>query len=113
MRIATFFQPIRDNENLDMETTITIPDQSLSVKEILMRFRRGQIDIPEIDYGPDEDIDSDESYDDISEALDSLNTSGEIIRSESLKAKSLELEEAQRVERPSETNELTKTEAVE
>lgn len=47
----------------------TIPDQSLSVRDILYRFTRGSMSIPPIEQGDDEDIDSpDTSFDDLSDA---------------------------------------------
>lgn len=72
MRIATFFQPIKDSEHLDVETTITIPDQSLTVREILTRFSRGQMSIPPIEEGDDDDIDSIVGFDDIVDAHDTI-----------------------------------------
>lgn len=38
--------------------SMTIPDQSLSVRDILMRFTRGQMDLPPIDIGDDDDFDT-------------------------------------------------------
>ncbi len=36
----------------------TIPDQSLSVRDIIHRYTRGQIEIPPVDQGEDQDIES-------------------------------------------------------
>lgn len=74
MNIATFFQPIKDSEQLDVNTTITVPDQSLSVREILTRFSRGQISIPDIETGEDDDIDSSiDSYEDFVDAKGAID----------------------------------------
>lgn len=81
MNIATFFQPIKDSEQLDVNTTITVPDQSLSVREILTRFSRGQITIPDIETGADDDIDSPvDSYEDFVDAQDAINNATDSIR---------------------------------
>lgn len=50
----------------------TIPDQSLSVRDIIHRYTRGQIDIPPIDQGEDQDIeDSDMDFDSFDDAFES------------------------------------------
>lgn len=75
MRIATFFQPVKDCENLDLQTIITIPDQSLSVRDILHRFTRGQIELPPIDVGEDDSIDASlADFDDLTDAMDSIES---------------------------------------
>lgn len=86
MRIATFFQPVKDSENLDLKTVITVPDQSLSVRDILMRFTRGQMELPDIDTGPDDDIDSDvNDFEDYVDALDSIDSAKRSMQFESIK----------------------------
>lgn len=58
----------------------TIPDQSLSVKDILLRFTRGTIQLPPIETGEDDDIDSlGESFDDLTDAEYALSAGQEII----------------------------------
>lgn len=50
----------------------TIPDQSLSVRDIIHRYTRGQIDIPPVDQGEDQDIeDSDMDFDSFDDAFES------------------------------------------
>lgn len=69
--IVNFFTLRKDShaEVLDTSTVITVPDQSLSVRDILTRFSRGQIEIPPIDYGDDDDINSEvTNFDDIVDA---------------------------------------------
>lgn len=86
MRIATFFQPIKDSEHLDVTTDITIPDQSLSVRDILQRFTRGQIIIPPLETGDDDDIDSDTlDFFDPVDALDSINSFKESMKFNNIK----------------------------
>lgn len=73
MLIRSFFKPQVDIEKVDTDTVITVPDQSLSVRDILTRFSRGQMEIPPIDYGDDDDIDSDVSdYNDLVDAHDAI-----------------------------------------
>lgn len=72
MRIVSFLDDhVRDFEVCDPESC-TIPDQSLSVRDIITRFTRGQIDIPPIETGSDDDIDSDLSFDDPVDAMDAF-----------------------------------------
>lgn len=86
MYIATFMQPIKDSENLDVNTKITIPDQSLSVREILQRFTRGTIDIPDIETGYDDDIDSGlNDFEDFVDANDTIGSANRYIMNEKLK----------------------------
>lgn len=49
----------------------TIPDQSLSVRDIIHRYTRGQIEIPSVDQGEDQDIeDSDMDFDSFDDAFE-------------------------------------------
>lgn len=74
MRIATFFQPIKDSESLDVTTVITVPDEAVSVKDILHRYQRGMIELPPMITGEDEDIDSTLSdFEDFVDAHDAIN----------------------------------------
>ena len=91
MIITNFFNPSKDHEVVDTSTEITVPEQSLSVRDILTRFSRGQIEIPPIDYGEDDDINADLSnYDDLVDAqnaiFESQNNLETIKRSELEKA---------------------------
>lgn len=73
MKICNFFNPPKDHEVVDTSTEITVPEQSLSVRDILTRFSRGQIEIPPIDYGEDDDINADLSnYDDLVDAQNAI-----------------------------------------
>lgn len=91
MRIATFFAPIKDSENLDIKTQITVPDQSLSVRDILQRFTRGTISIPPLDTGEDDDIDSVvNDFDDFVDAHDMLVNSMDSLKNSSQGAPSVE-----------------------
>lgn len=52
----------------------TIPDQSLSVRDIIHRYTRGQIEVPPIDQGEDQDIeDSDMDFDSFDDAFESAH----------------------------------------
>lgn len=52
----------------------TIPDQSLSVRDIIHRYTRGQIEIPPVDQGEDQDIeDSDMDFDSFDDAFESAH----------------------------------------
>lgn len=46
----------------------TIPDQALTVRDIITRFTRGQISIPPIEQGDADDIESSVSYGDLVDA---------------------------------------------
>ncbi|UPW41764.1 hypothetical protein [Peromfec virus RodF7_14] len=68
--MRTFFnQRLSDFEQLDSES-LTIPDMSLSVREILQRFTRGQMEVPDIETGEDEDFEDYNGFDDLSDAVD-------------------------------------------
>lgn len=41
----------------------TIPDQSLSVRDILNRFTRGQMTLPPVDYDHHDDFDTPDDFD--------------------------------------------------
>lgn len=52
----------------------TVPDQSLSVRDIIYRYTRGQIEVPPIDQGEDQDIeDSDMDFDSFDDAFESAH----------------------------------------
>lgn len=73
-----FNSPVSDFE-VTSDEVLTIPDQSLSVRDILHRFTRGQMDIPPIEQGDDDDIYSDDSFDDLSDAFGSVSSGVELL----------------------------------
>lgn len=79
MKIGSFYKNgnihFESNDSIDM----TIPDQSLSVREILENFTSGKIELPQIEVGDDEDIDALDSFDDMIEAQDTLNSFAESV----------------------------------
>lgn len=64
--------PDNDVEYVD-PVSETIPDQSLSVREILTRYKRGDLSLSSPDTGDDDDIDSDEDFDDLVDATEALS----------------------------------------
>lgn len=97
MRIRSFFDPHKDKEKVDTETTITVPDQSLSVRDILTRFSRGQMVIPPIETGEDDDINADlAQYDDYVDAMESIDLANRSMQQASIKNK--EAQEAAKAE---------------
>lgn len=75
----SFFNPPVSDFEVTSDKVLTIPDQSLSVRDILHRFTRGQMDIPPIEQGDDDDIYSDDSFDDLSDAFDSVSSGVELL----------------------------------
>lgn len=53
MNVRSFFKPVKDFEELS-SMVCTIPDMSLSVRDILTRYTRDSIPLPPIDGGTDE-----------------------------------------------------------
>lgn len=105
MRIATFFQPVKDAEHLDINTRITIPEQSLTVREILQRFSRGTMLPPDIDTGEDDDIDEDieNSFDDFVDAYDSIGQAQSKLYEESIRNARRHTQETSESEQSGET----------
>lgn len=69
MKIRSFFDKRKECEVVDTTTLHTIPDQSLTVREILTRFSRGTLVPPPVDFGEDDDIDADTGhFDDLVDA---------------------------------------------
>ena len=64
--------PDNDVEYVD-PVSETIPDQSLSVREILTRYKRGDLSLSSPEIGDDDDIDSDEDFDDLVDASEALS----------------------------------------
>lgn len=60
-------------------SSLTVPDQSLSVRDIITRFTRGQISIPPIENGQDEDFDDAHRFEDITDLTDSITIGNNII----------------------------------
>lgn len=58
----------------------TIPDQALTVRDILTRFTRGQISIPPIEEGDSDDIESSVSYGDLVDAHSDFEHGVRILR---------------------------------
>lgn len=68
-------------EVLDYEHSETIPDQCLTVREILTQFTRSGRELPDIETGDDDDIDGyDDTYDDIVDAFDARESSVDNLR---------------------------------
>lgn len=74
MKVVSFLQaigPARGVEKLSQDSQ-TVPDMSLSVKEILQRYRRGTLDISTLtrpSYPENDDID-DDTLDDVDDLVD-------------------------------------------
>lgn len=84
MKTRSFYSPVDDKEKIFGESE-TIPDQSLSVRDIITRYRRGSMELPPIETGDDDDIDApDFDFDDIS-AMDSVRIGNDILQDYSAK----------------------------
>lgn len=75
MKVVSFLQaigPARGVEKLSQDSQ-TVPDMSLSIKEILQRYRRGTLDISTLQrpsfYPENDDID-DDTLDDVADLVD-------------------------------------------
>lgn len=68
---ARDFQPEKLTED-----SITVPDMALSVRDIIERFTRGNLEIPPVEYGEDEDIDA--PMDSIEDLVDAQNIINDI-----------------------------------
>lgn len=71
MKIRSFYSPVGDIETVS-EKSETIPDQSLSVKDIMLRYTRGTLNLPPVQTGDDDDIDVDTDFDDMIDAHQSF-----------------------------------------
>lgn len=67
-----------DHECLSKQV-VTIPDQSLSVRDILNNFTRGSLSIPPVDTSSDDDILSDDSFDDLVDAFDCMESGSSLV----------------------------------
>ncbi|WGL31349.1 hypothetical protein [Dipodfec virus UOA04_Rod_967] len=62
---------IKDDAEFLFGESQTVPDQALTVRDIITRFRCGSISIPPVEEGDPDDIDSpDMRYDDIVDAAE-------------------------------------------
>lgn len=50
----------------------TIPDQALTVRDIITRFSRGQMELPPLETGESDDIDSSDTFDDMVDASEAF-----------------------------------------
>lgn len=80
MRVANFFNPVEDVETLDLSTKVTVPDLSLSVRDILNQYHAGSLELSPIEYGDDEDID--EVLNDFDDFVDAQNALREKVKIE-------------------------------
>lgn len=72
MKVRTWYDFPHDVEEIVGES-MTIPDQSLSVRDILMRYTRGQLDLSEIETGDDDDYDTEsDEFEDLVDAQESF-----------------------------------------
>lgn len=72
MKVYSFYNPPSHDFEPVVHKSETIPDQSLSVRDILLRFTRGSMPIPSIDSGEDDDIDRPDDISDMIEAQDQV-----------------------------------------
>lgn len=79
MKVNSFWTARPDDVEVNNGVSETIPDQSLSVRDILMRFTRGSITLPPIETGDDDDIDSDIDVTDMIEAQDAVMYGREVL----------------------------------
>lgn len=77
MKILSFYSDkVSDYDNNSVSLpSETIPDQSLSVQDILMRYARGDISLSSRLDGDDDDIDLPSGYDDIVDASEDFESS--------------------------------------
>lgn len=77
MKILSFYSDkVSDFDNNSVTLpSETIPDQSLSVQDILLRYARGDISLASRLDGDDDDIDAPSGYDDMVDAVDDYESS--------------------------------------
>lgn len=77
MKIKSFYDDFTVDFEPPCETpSMTVPDQSLSVRDILLSYSRGQTSLPPIETGDDESLDDDVyNYDDLVDAHNALLSS--------------------------------------
>lgn len=69
-----FYKPFIPEFEPHSSESETIPDESLTVRDILSRFVRGSMLVPPVEQGDDDDIDQDDQFDDLVDAFDSVNS---------------------------------------
>lgn len=82
MIVYSFWASKPDDFEFSSGDSMTIPDQSLTVRDILLRYVRGQMTLPsDPDTSDDDDIDdySRDSFDDFVDALDDFETGSLIV----------------------------------
>ena len=79
MKIRKFLDAHTIDHECLSKQVVTIPDQSLSVRDILNNFTRGSLSIPPVDTSSDDDILSDDSFDDLVDAFDSMETGSALL----------------------------------
>lgn len=81
MKIATFYNPPEPDFECNSNEDLTVPDQSLTVREILNNFTRGTMSVPPVETGTDEDINSPfADYDDLVDASNDFNVAVDNLR---------------------------------
>lgn len=69
----------------------TVPDQALTVREIISRFTRGTMELPDYEVGEDDTFDTDiHEYDDLVDAQNDLDNSNAYLRELSVAAEEKE-----------------------
>lgn len=82
MYVRTFYNHIPMPPEHIAGQSQTIPDQSLSVREIIDRYRLGRIDQLPVDTGDDDDIDSyGDDFEDLVDANDAFSDGVDVISS--------------------------------
>lgn len=79
IRSALHSQP-SEHEVVD-SVSLTVPDQSLSVRDIITRFTRGQITIPPVETGEPETFDDAHDFGDMVDVADAIRVGNETLTS--------------------------------
>lgn len=72
MKVNSFWSPPESDFETVVGVSATIPDQSLSVRDILYRFTRGTMELPSVESGDDESFDDIHHFDDDLDAYESF-----------------------------------------
>lgn len=75
MKIRKFLEPHQCDCEVNDAESLTVPDDCLTVREILTRFTCGTLDVkPSVEQGADDDIDQlDSNFDDIVDAQEAFD----------------------------------------
>lgn len=66
---------------INTDPSKTVPDQSLTVREIISRFTRGQMELGYVDSGDDESLDSDDlRFEDLADASEIVSRGSFLIQ---------------------------------